>query len=72
MMWLLVIASCIGTQGAPECGSGISPVSYLSFATCADAAVRYHDHMRAAAAAQGQTVLLLDTRCLVLSSGAPA
>lgn len=70
-MWLLIVVSCIAGGDLPECGSGIGPVHYTHFAACEDAAVRTHDHMRAAADSRRQTVLLLDTRCLSFSSGAP-
>lgn len=71
-MWLLVVASCIASDAGPQCGSGISPVYYPGFDACEDAAVRYHDHMRAHADAEGLTVLLLETRCIAFSTGNPA
>jgi hypothetical protein len=70
-MWPLIAASCISGETAPECGGGISPVRYVTFSACEDAAVRYHDHMLAAAEASQQTVLLLETQCLSTASGAP-
>ena len=72
MTWVLIVDSCIAGDSLPDCGSGISPVRFPDFAACEDAAVRTYDHMRANADARGQTVLLLDTRCLALSPGAPA
>lgn len=71
-MWLLVVASCIAGDPGPYCGSGISPVHYPDFGACEDAAVRYHDHLRATAEEAGLTVLLLDTRCLRIHAGDPA
>jgi hypothetical protein len=71
MMWLLIVASCIVGEIAPECGGAIGPVRYATFSACEDAAVRYDDHMLAAAEASRQTVLLLETRCLSIASGAP-
>lgn len=70
-MWLLIVASCIAGEMTPECGGGISPVRYATFSACEDAAVRYDDHMLAAAEASQQTVLLLETQCLSIASGAP-
>lgn len=70
-MWLLIVAFCIAGEIAPECGGGISPVRYVTFSACEDAAVRYDDHMLAAAEASRQTVLLLETQCLSIASGAP-
>ena len=72
MTWVLIVVSCIAGDSLPDCGSGISPVRFPDFIACEDAAVRTHDHMRAGADARGQTLLLLDTRCLALSPGAPA
>lgn len=72
MTWVLIVVSCIAGDSLPDCGSGISPVRFPDFAACEDAAVRTYDHMRAIADARGQSVLLLDTRCLALSLGAPA
>ena len=70
-MWLLIVTSCIAGETAPECGGGISPVRYATFSACEDAAVRYNDHVLAAAEASRQTVLLLEARCLSIASGAP-
>lgn len=72
MTWVLIIVSCIAGDSLPYCGSAISTVRFPDFIACEDAAVRTHDHMRASADARGKTVLLLDTRCLALSPGAPA
>ena len=72
MTWVLIVISCIAGDSLPDCGSGISPVRFPDFIACEDAAVRTYEHMRAGADARGQTVLLLDTRCLALLPGAPA
>ena len=72
MTWVLVVVSCLAGDALPVCASGISQNRYANFTACEDAAVRTHEHMRAGADARGQTVLLLDTRCLALSPGAPA
>ena len=72
MSWVLIIVSCIAGDGLPDCGSAISTVRFPDFIACEDAAVRTHEHMRANADARGQTVLLLDTRCMDFSPGAPA
>ena len=72
MTWVLIVVSCIAGDILPDCGSGISPVRFPDFTACEDAAVRTHDHMRVAANVRGQAVMLLDTRCLALSPGAPA
>lgn len=72
MTWVLIVVSCIAGDSLPDCGSGISPVRFPDLAACEDTAVRTYDHMRTVADARGQTVLLLDTRCLALSPGAPA
>lgn len=72
MTWVLIVVSCIAGASLPDCGSGISPVRFPDFIACEDTAVRTYEHMRASADARGQTVLLLDTRCLALSLGAPA
>jgi len=72
MTWVLIVVSCIAGDDLPDCGSGISPVRFSDFITCEDTAVRTHEHLRVSADAHGQTVLLLDTRCLALSPGAPA
>lgn len=70
-MWLLVVASCIAGSTGPECGSGISPTYYTAQEDCAHAAVAYHDRLRLIAEAEGQEVLLLDSRCvrLVVEAG---
>ena len=72
MTRVLIILSCIKGDSLPDCGSGISQNCYANFSTCEDAVVRTQDQMRADADARGQTVLLIDTRCIVLSVGAPA
>ena len=72
MTWVLIVVFCMAGDSLPDCGSGISPVRFPDFIACEGAAVRTHDHMRANADALGQTVLLLDTRCVALSLGAPA
>ncbi|KGL00999.1 hypothetical protein [Thalassobacter sp. 16PALIMAR09] len=72
MTWVLIVVSCIAGDSLPDCGSGISPVRFPDFAACEDAAVRTYDQMRTVAHARGQSVLLLDTRCVALSLGAPA
>jgi len=72
MTWVLIVVSCIAGDALPVCASGISQNRYANFIACEDAAVRTHDRMRASADARGQTVLLLDTRCVALSLGAPA
>jgi hypothetical protein len=72
MTWVLLVVSCIEGDSLPYCGSRISPVRFPDFTACEDAAVRTHEYMRASADARGQTVLLLDTRCMALSPGAPA
>jgi len=71
-MWLLVVASCIAGDPGPQCGSAISPAYYTAQEDCADAAVNYHDLLRRIAAANGQVVLVLDTRCLRIDRGAGA
>ena len=71
MIWVLIVVSCLAGDDLPVCASGISQNRYAHFTACEDAAVRTHDHMLAGAEARGQTVLLIDTRCLVLSLGAP-
>ena len=71
-MWLLVVASCVAGDPAPECGGGTSPVFYPAFEACEDAAVHYHDQMRSIAEEAGITVLLLDTRCLPTHAEDPA
>jgi hypothetical protein len=72
MTWVLIIVFCIAGDSLPYCVSGISQDRYANFTACEDAAVRTHDRMRVAADMRGQTVLLLDTRCLALSPGATA
>jgi len=72
MTWVLIVVSCLAGDDLPVCASGISQNRYANFTDCEDAAVRTHDHLRAGADARGQTVLLLDARCLALSPGAPA
>ena len=71
MTWVLIVISCLEGGDVPVCASGISQNRYANFTACEDAAVRMHDQMRAGADARGQTVLLIDTRCLALSLGAP-
>ena len=71
MTWVLIVVSCIAGDSLPDCGSGISPVRFPDFIACEDAAVRAHEHMRAGTDARGHIVLLLVTRCLALSLGAP-
>ena len=72
MIWVMIVVSCLTGGDQPVCTSGISQNRYENFTDCEDAAVRTHDHIRAVADARGQSVLLLDTRCLALSLGAPA
>jgi hypothetical protein len=72
MTWVLIVVSCLAGDDLPVCASGISQNRYANFTACEDAAVSMHDHLRAIADARGQSVLLLDTRCLALSLGAPA
>lgn len=72
MTWVLIVVSCLAGDELPVCASSISQSRYAHFTDCEDAAVRTYDHMRANADARTQTVLLLDTRCLALSPGAPA
>jgi hypothetical protein len=62
-MWVLVVSMCMSIGGAPACGSDIYPVAMRTFAECEDAAVISHDQIRAAADAEGVTVLSLDTDC---------
>ena len=71
MIWALIVVSCLASDDLPVCASSISQNRYANFTACEDAAVRMHDQMRAGADARGQTVLLIDTRCLALSLGAP-
>jgi hypothetical protein len=63
-MWLLVVATCIAGDPAPSCASLIVGAYFPLFGDCEDAAVIVHDRLRAAADADGATILLLDTRCL--------
>lgn len=63
-MWVLVIASCMAGEIAPECGSAIDPIAHPSQLSCADAAVAYHDHLRRLTDDRDHMVLLLDTTCL--------
>ena len=72
MIWVLIVVSCLAGDELPVCANSISQSRYAYFTACEDAAVRTHDHLRATADARGQSVLLLDTRCLALSLGAPA
>ena len=72
MTWVLIVISCLEGGDVPVCASGISQNRYAYFTDCEDAAVRTHDHLRAVTDTRGQTMLLLDTRCLALSPGAPA
>ena len=72
MTWVLIVVSCLAGGDVPVCASGISLNRYANFTACEDAAVRRHDQMRTVAHARGQSVLLLDTRCVALSLGAPA
>ncbi len=62
-MWILIVSLCMSIGGAPACGSDSHPVAMRTFAECEDAAVLIHDHIRAAAEADGVTVLSLDTHC---------
>ena len=71
-MWLLVIASCIAGDLSPECGSGISPTYYIAQKDCADAAVVYHDWLRLIAEADGEDILIIDTRCVRMDEEAGA
>ena len=71
-MWLLVVASCLAGPDGPLCGSGISGVVYPEFPACEDAAVRADDRMRTQAAQNGDIVLVIDTRCLLISAGGPS
>lgn len=72
MIWVLIVVSCLAGDDLPVCASSISQSRYANFTACEDAAVRTHDQMRAVVDARGQSVLLLDTRCVALSLGAPA
>ena len=71
-MWLLVVASCIVGDLGPECGSGISPTYYTAPEDCADAAIVYHDRVRLIAEANGEDILLVDTRCVRMDQRAGA
>ena len=62
-MWVLIVSMCTLIGGVPACGSDIHPVAMRTFAECEDAAVLTHDHIRAAAAVDGVTVLSLNTHC---------
>lgn len=71
-MWLLVVASCIAGDPAPQCGSGIARTYYAVQADCTDAAVVYHDRLRLIAEAEGHEVILLDSRCVRIAVEAGA
>ena len=71
MTRVLIVISCLAGGDLPDCGSGISTMRFPDFTAREDAAVRMHDHMQAVADVRGQIVLLLDTRCIALSVGAP-
>jgi hypothetical protein len=71
-MWLLVVAICLAGPNGPLCSSSLSGVVYPEFAACEDAAMRGDDRMRTRAAQNGDIVLVIDTRCLLLSSGGPS
>lgn len=62
-MWILIVSMCMSIGGAPACVSEIYPVAMQSFVACEDAAALIHDHNRAAAEADGVTVLSLNTHC---------
>lgn len=62
-MWVLIVSVCMSIGGVPACGSDIHPVAMRTFAECEDLAVISHDNIRAAAEADGVTVLSLDTHC---------
>ncbi|WCE71595.1 hypothetical protein PL336_07125 [Sulfitobacter faviae] len=68
MMWVLIVSICMSIGGVPACGSDIHPVAMQTFAKCEDAAVLTHDQIRAAAEANGVTVLSLDTHCVTTAS----
>ena len=72
MTWVLIVVYCLARDDIPVCASSISQNRYANFTACEDAAVRTHDQMRNVAHARGQSVLLLDSRCVALSLGAPA
>ena len=63
-MWILIVSMSMSIGGAPACVSEVYPVAMRSFAECEDVAVISHDQIRAAADAEGVTVLSLDTHCL--------
>ena len=63
-MWVLIVSMCMSIGGIPACGSDIHPVAMRTFAECEDAAVISHDQIRAAADAEGVTVLSLKTHCV--------
>ena len=63
-MWILIVSMCMSIGGAPACGSDIYPEAMRTFAECENAAVLTHDHIRAAAAVDGVTVLTLHTHCV--------
>lgn len=63
-MWLLIVSMCMSIGGAPACGSDIYPGAMRTFAECEYLAVISHDNIRAAAEADGVTVLSLDTHCV--------
>jgi hypothetical protein len=62
-MWVLIVSMCMSIGGAPACVSEVYPVALRTFAECEDAAVISHDRIRAAAEADGVTVLSLTTHC---------
>ena len=68
MMWVLIVSMCMSIGGIPACGSDIHPVAMRTFAECEDAAVLTHDHIRAAAAVDGATLLSIDTHCFTTAS----
>lgn len=67
-MWVLIVSMCMSIGGAPACGSEIYPVAMRKFAECEGMAVITHDQIRAAAEANGVTVLSLDTHCVTTAS----
>ncbi len=69
-MWVLIVSICMSIGGAPACGSDIYPVAMRTFAECDNAAVLSHDQIRAAAEANGVTVLSLNIHC-VTTAGMP-
>jgi hypothetical protein len=62
-MWILIVSMCMSIGGAPACGSDLYPGVMRTFAECEGVAVISHDQIRAAADADGVTVLSLDTHC---------